>query len=138
MLTKLNQYVMIVALLQDKVFCIAAMQLVAFVASAGARVMRTNLIVSRSSQHNRIDVRAVVGPAAMGLLRWLKNFSVSAEVQGGDVLDRSDAGRGGGRYLGRHSIPSNGAIFSRTSSSTLVGTTPISVTFRSGHDRLRK
>jgi hypothetical protein len=50
MLTKLNQQVMIIALLQDKVFCIAAMQLVAFAASAGARVMRTNLIVSRSSQ----------------------------------------------------------------------------------------
>jgi hypothetical protein len=37
---------MIVALLQDKVFCIAAMQLVAFVASAGARIMRANLIIS--------------------------------------------------------------------------------------------
>jgi hypothetical protein len=36
---------MIIAL-QDKVFCIAAMQLVAFAASADARVMRTNLIVS--------------------------------------------------------------------------------------------
>jgi len=59
---------MIIAL-QDKVFCIAAMQLVAFVASADARVMPTNLIISRSSQHNRIDVTAVVGPAAMGLLR---------------------------------------------------------------------
>jgi hypothetical protein len=60
---------MIIALLQDKVFCIAAMQLVTFVASAGARVMRTNLIVSRSSQHNRIDVPAVVSLAAVGLLR---------------------------------------------------------------------
>jgi hypothetical protein len=37
MLTKLNQQVMIIDLLQDKVFCIAAMQLVAFAASAGAR-----------------------------------------------------------------------------------------------------
>lgn len=83
-------------------------------------------------------MRVVVGPAAMGLLRWLKNFSVSAEVQGAtsSIVPMPAAAEGG--YLGRHSIPSNGAIFSRTSSSTLVGTTPISVTFRSGHDRLRK
>jgi hypothetical protein len=60
---------MIIALLQDKVFCIAAMQLVAFVASAGARIMRANLIVIRSRQHNRIDVPAVVDIDAMGLLR---------------------------------------------------------------------
>src|SRR5258706_8356257 len=83
---------MIISLSQDKVFCIAAMQLVTFVASAGARVMRTNLIVSRSSQHNRIDVPAVVSLAAVGhapVTEELLRVRVGARF---DVLDRSDAG----------------------------------------------
>jgi hypothetical protein len=37
--------------------------------AVNACIMRTNLIVIRSRQHNRIDVPAVVDIDAMGLLR---------------------------------------------------------------------